>query len=55
MEKMPVLIYMESAYRKSDGSGAVRCEVMLPGDGQTTISMRMDAPRGTSLLTARPA
>lgn len=41
MEKMPVLIYMESAYRKSDGSGAVRCEVMLPGDGQTTISKTM--------------
>lgn len=38
---MPVLIYMESAYRKSDGSGAVRCEVMLPGDGQTTISKTM--------------
>ena len=35
---MPVLIYMESAYRRADGTGVVRCEAMLPGDGQATIS-----------------
>lgn len=35
---MPVLIYMESAYRRADGTGVIRCEAMLPGDGQATIS-----------------
>ena len=34
---MPVLIYMESAYRRADGTGVIRCEAMLPGDGQATI------------------
>lgn len=37
-KEMPVLIYMESAYRRADGTGVVRCEAMLPGDGQATIS-----------------
>ena len=35
---MTVLIYMESAYRRADGTGVVRCEAMLPGYGQATIS-----------------
>ena len=35
---MSVLIYMESAYRRADGTGVIRCEAMLPGDGQATIS-----------------
>ncbi|MFQ9993458.1 hypothetical protein [Ruthenibacterium lactatiformans] len=37
-KEMPVLIYMESAYRRADGTGVIRCEAMLPGDGQATIS-----------------
>lgn len=48
---MPVLIYMESAYRRADGTGVIRCEAMLPGDGQATIS-KLLAMQGTPRLTA---